>query len=453
MISNLCYNYNTSKIKKQDSNLNIYDPTPNGVVRADPYGFFSSLSETKRKLINEFIRLQNKHGRIFVGQGTLASFLGVCRETINRNVRELAFLGIIRKEYRHMNTCLYKVSSYLFKSEIKSQLMGLFSALKYFLSVNKLFSFKPHENDDLKNNVTHINIKDIYIYNYIYIYIFNNYLGRYVLLNIRKKCDIINSSKIDKEFHNNGDHMEKKQFNLPLSYAQINAKNKLSLSQHGIISILQFDDQGITYALNQLRPSKAKREELFRIFCKFAHEWHKNNGVPVNYKRKFDLEKDYPIPANAKYTIDAPVINSVSAEDFEPDFNDKNKYNYKKNVNINHPQPLDGLDPVVANRIKIRREAIANKTYVPRQETREEAFQKIERFNRSPEGYALAKKLGFQELPNPFKDNSNPMTALKQILSAPNKDQDQFKSKIIDDYEYSIWDIEKNKAPIDFDSF
>lgn len=123
--------------------------------------------------------------------------------------------------------------------------------------------------------------------------------------------------------------MEEKKFNLPLTHAQINAKNKLNLNQNGLVEIQLFDDKAINHACNQIRPASPGKD-LWRLFCKLAHQWHKDNKVPLNYSRKFEAEKEWPIPVDAKYVTQVPVINNKTTDIAKLNFNELSSSPKKK---------------------------------------------------------------------------------------------------------------------------
>ena len=462
MISNLCYKNNTSKIKKQDSNLKIHNPVPHRLIQSDIENFLNNLSEGYRKVFNVYLWFQNRTKDIYVSQAWVSRKTDLSRKHVNVIVKNLCLWGLLYKWNRYMETCLYSVSSFFFKPEIRKKLSYIFSALIQlplsWLMASSIQSELSPLNQYSQPEVTLIKGKNLFINSSPS----NTSYTSILLERDKAREDYSEQEKVTtrkKESMN-----EEKKLNIPLSEAKALLKNRLNLTDYGVIDIHKFDDRAIIFALGKIKPSKNKEIE-YVMFCKEAHQWHKDNGVMRRYQDRDFLEKTFPIPAGAKMTFEAPKKDYSSRNKAE----DRglreggNKFHQGQFI---HPEPLAGTNPDVVERIKARREAIVNKTYNPPTETREEAFQKVEEYGNSEAGREFCRRLGFNEYPNPFKENTSPLTTLKEIfikgeekrdkgeiLNILNLHHDRQEKKIIEPLKQSPSENIKTSAQLEFEGF
>jgi len=81
----------------------------------DPSGFCENyLTKTAHKILAFLYDAKKRHRFVHHSQSTIAARVGCCRETVNRLMRVLCAYGLVRKRYRHNDSCIYELSS-LFK--------------------------------------------------------------------------------------------------------------------------------------------------------------------------------------------------------------------------------------------------------------------------------------------------------------------------------------------------
>jgi hypothetical protein len=78
------------------------------------------------------MRLVWRYGICYISQAALGDRTGVKRRQANVNVKTLATAGLIKKTYRHRNTCLMGVSSQLFSRDAVSILSTILPFLSQF---------------------------------------------------------------------------------------------------------------------------------------------------------------------------------------------------------------------------------------------------------------------------------------------------------------------------------
>ena len=107
--------------------------------------YFKDLSFHCCEVIRIFAEQQQKTGKVYFSQSTIARVLNICRATANRVIAELAKKFIINKVYRPNKTCLYRV---VFVSLLSSSLVH--SLRLYSADVDALF--RSHVTRYIKQN-------------------------------------------------------------------------------------------------------------------------------------------------------------------------------------------------------------------------------------------------------------------------------------------------------------
>lgn len=301
---NLCYNYNTSKNKNQDCNLNIYDPTPNRVIQWGLESYCYELTEAERKVLDLFFWLQNRYEDIYVSQITIGRILKLCRQTVNKIIAKLCRAGFIYKHSRYKTSCIYKVSSYFLIPAIRSKLSWCFSALKSFslsiISSSLLQTAIVAPDQALSPKATLINSN-------LFINTTATLSATNIFLEKDKKQEEKGQEELKKlQISKKDKKVEEKKLNIPLSDAKLLAKARLNLTTAGIIDIHRFDDRAIIYALEYLKPGRKSKEHEYNGFAAEATLWHKNNKVLRRFQERDALVQAHPQEASGKMTYEIP---------------------------------------------------------------------------------------------------------------------------------------------------
>lgn len=112
-------------------------------------GALESLTTPQLNIIG-FLR-GSPHPIFFYSQSKLAQHLGLCRATINRNIKQLVHMGLIHYIYRHRKTTLYRLAAVFEYQWFKDILYRVFCCFN-FLSISLLCITAPVE--DIHSRVT-----------------------------------------------------------------------------------------------------------------------------------------------------------------------------------------------------------------------------------------------------------------------------------------------------------
>jgi len=88
------------------------------------------LSPLDRKVLNYILHFKQVFKQLYTAQSTIARHLGASREEVNRSISRLRTWGLIKTNYRHFQTSVYKVSSLFSLKRVKRQLAKLLTALR-----------------------------------------------------------------------------------------------------------------------------------------------------------------------------------------------------------------------------------------------------------------------------------------------------------------------------------
>lgn len=99
----------------------IINPLNNYIVN-DPVLHLSALNKTEVKILNIIFKLASKYKKVHIAQSTIAQWLNMTRQQINRVIKKLTNLGIISKIHRTYDSCIYLVADFFKKPNIKEQL-------------------------------------------------------------------------------------------------------------------------------------------------------------------------------------------------------------------------------------------------------------------------------------------------------------------------------------------
>lgn len=103
---------------------------PDKLIQRDLYEFFSRCSGGQRRVMNVLFMGQQWFSCMYMTQDYIARCAGVSRQYVNGVIRALCGAGILVKRYRHMTSCVYRVSNYFWRPAVRGVLSPLFKAFR-----------------------------------------------------------------------------------------------------------------------------------------------------------------------------------------------------------------------------------------------------------------------------------------------------------------------------------
>ena len=139
------------RVRTEKLNWHEVNCMPSDWVQRFPEKWVFSLTPIDKKILDYLFNatFNRKLEYIYVRQDTLAKLFGCTREWINKRLLKLERMGVIVSSYRHMTSCLYKISKYFNNPAIQSRFEYAFKSLRAL----KRYLF------------TQLNIKVLRIYN------------------------------------------------------------------------------------------------------------------------------------------------------------------------------------------------------------------------------------------------------------------------------------------------
>ena len=136
--------YNSKNASRREVNRNrkfsqaffSADPVPVGEVMASVENFFGGKSRGFISIFNILLNHSDKYNHVYLSQSTIAKWAGLTREHVNRIIRDLESYGLLLSNYFHMNSKVYKISSYFKTIDVMSRLRHVFSSFKKFFYQN-----------------------------------------------------------------------------------------------------------------------------------------------------------------------------------------------------------------------------------------------------------------------------------------------------------------------------
>ena len=270
-------------------------PQPTQEVQDNPEMVLASLSQKELDVLNCIIEGKNKYVVYYASQTLIGLAVGTDRSEANRTIRKLERAGFIASNYRHMKTCLYKVSEFFYNPHIRSKLVHLLPALRLLpiifsgsllLAMNQCYLFERTQSNIklVRNNKVTVN-------------------GCKNILNGYFKGMSLNMFGVN-----------------PISVAVQNiSKNdeiKLKLTLAGEINLCMFPDFVINHAVEQLRQSKTDKYNVYNWFFTVCYEYCQKNNVTLRWNVYYALKEYQPAmraertPENGKTTpkIYKPVM-------------------------------------------------------------------------------------------------------------------------------------------------
>lgn len=108
-----------------------HDPKVSADIQANSE-LLSELSCDRKNLLNLLLWFQRTNMPIYASQEWFGKKIGASREWVNKIIREFTQMGILMKNYRHEQTCGYRVSSFFQDSKMRAILGKHFSNLSAF---------------------------------------------------------------------------------------------------------------------------------------------------------------------------------------------------------------------------------------------------------------------------------------------------------------------------------
>lgn len=272
--------FNTKNKKNQDWQKK--DCWPADFITKDPYKYFLKFHSTKTNLINIIIGLWNKNGgTVFVLQRILGKWLGICRQRVNEILGELEDLGILIRHYRHMRSCLFKLSSWFMNPYVASALSPILKAIRTPL----LYLMFSNQVSEAINQTKTTRIKE----RKIYLFTDNSQQQGYSNRNSLSTKRIV---KMNAEIS----------IKNPISIA-IRELTCISLSKWGQIRLSVFPDAAILYAAENFKYGY-KLKNAFGFFFQLCQDYCKNNKIQPDWQYSQQLAVKYKMPENAVMLIE-----------------------------------------------------------------------------------------------------------------------------------------------------
>lgn len=152
-------------MKKRLTNqaFSAIDPKPAIDCVNNPVLYFSQFHATKRKLLNSLLSLRNKYNYLCPTIDTLAHSIDKTPITVHRLINELIEDGLIAKNYRHMTSNEYKVSSWFLHQNNRYIVAPLLKACRVLLFTSALLLSQIAASAIKSTNVIQAKANNIYI--------------------------------------------------------------------------------------------------------------------------------------------------------------------------------------------------------------------------------------------------------------------------------------------------
>ena len=107
----LCQSEKKNSKKSRASQVVIQNKLDNRIL-SDPVGFILQLNNIESRIFERLWWYHIRYKVIYPSQDTLAREVGVTRETVNRLLEKLLDVGLISRRYRHMKSCIYRITDF-----------------------------------------------------------------------------------------------------------------------------------------------------------------------------------------------------------------------------------------------------------------------------------------------------------------------------------------------------
>jgi hypothetical protein len=307
-----------------------YDPIPCQRYKENPLLILKELSKSGKSLINLLIwfRRLNFNASIWASQTWIAQKLGISRRQVIRLMDALWKIGIIAKDYRHLQTSRYKISSWFFKKEIRSKLARFFSNLA-ILSAILLTVPNNAFNDSIERNVTVFTPTNIYISSL-------NCYGNTTRAHTR--TDISNGNSMNNE----------ESFNRLITPELQKLTDSLGLTQIGQAKLLAYPVESHRYALKSIGLISTAINP-FEYLCAILSKWCTKNNHKPNWSQVYLVMQAYKLNEDEP-RLDKSKIKRVEKKVYSQNrdkYEEQNVVLYKPFVSI--PDKPEDEERMIAN--------------------------------------------------------------------------------------------------------
>jgi hypothetical protein len=258
-------------------------------VVKDPEAYFLSLSETKRRVFNQFVFWDNKFRINYFSQTTIAHAVGISRKHLSEILLEFEQLGLIKSIYRHLKTNIYKLANIFYSPKLRSRLVKFCAA----------FSFIPWHMIGFTNGVWSKVVQTCEVTQYKNI-ISKSYItkpfdlntdlnpGYITLTGARARGEGYGKVKVGQI--SGGIRVDSN--SIPIRQS-IRALKQLNLTLQGEMKLSVFPDKALEYGMRKMK-------NMHLISDKFAYFWGicsnfcKENGLKVEWSVFNRLKDQYP---------------------------------------------------------------------------------------------------------------------------------------------------------------
>jgi hypothetical protein len=227
-------------------------------VTDNPIKYFSLKTKTFIGIIDLIMMLQTKYEHVFISQGTLAQYLGVKRETINRIIKQMVRDGILKKiSQGFKKSCIYKLNPYFFCHDIKSKLRMFFKTLR-IIPLFLLTPFSLGHQSSSSHNIT----------------LFKNLGYKEIYINNKHRVQTMKTEALKK-----------------LKFIQ-NLESLKGIDRNDLIKLFAFPEQGLLFCDDKVLMVKNVRKP-FNLFMDILLDWMLWNDFQPNWSYVNELKSLY----------------------------------------------------------------------------------------------------------------------------------------------------------------
>lgn len=272
----------------------------------------NGLTKLQLEIFNFFIRHSTKYKLITVSQLSIATYFNCSREYVNKIVKRLKGLKLIRVRYRHRTTCIYEIQESLRLLIHDKWVRTLLPAFKNFMFyIESMFytlfgkkqleqKFTPYKNKSYINLSSDSNST-----------IARTTKGRFA-------CDELLSrmtSHLEREKFINKYLKEEKREEKTLQIGEQvmsdlakphitplmrQITSRLQLSKWGQIRLLIYDERSLKYAYD-LSLHKPINKSILDWFSDTASRYSITNNIPIQHELYATMQKRFGMPQNPNW--------------------------------------------------------------------------------------------------------------------------------------------------------
>ncbi len=265
------------------------------------------LSSGKIKTLDRLLHYANLYNTVCPAQTTIADETNLDRSTINRIIKYFVKIGLLIKQTRLWNTCIYMINPILNNTEVRWQLKDVFKSFQWMPkvllasitlsqlhSINGQFQFS----EDMSHHISlsfPSSSPNTYLYNNTSTTNVNTTTVEEVTRNVRNNR--IESSAIKAELNNNNSYSLKKE-----TVMLQKVKERLNLGEHETNTLSDFSDVVLGEAL-KVYESKKGITHPYRFFLGCC------NRIKDKPQSKQALQTQSVYKPVAWVNTEAPVVN------------------------------------------------------------------------------------------------------------------------------------------------